>query len=328
MTGLLHSVRVLQRLKADDHPWMIDTPCMKPIRMDVERSNSTDHAGVSPRATCWNLRTRKMGLGRLPLLMGIVNVTPDSFSDGDRFLAPEAAVQHGLALVEQGADILDVGGESTRPYATPVDFETELGRVRGVLSQLCAQCEIPISIDTSKFEVAQLAIDCGAEIVNDVKGLEGDPRMARLVADSDAAVCVMHMHGTPSNMQDNPTYENVVDEIHLYLQQRRDALVKQGVRQDRICLDPGIGFGKTHQHNLTLLAHCHEFHDLGCPVLVGHSRKGFIGKVLADKKADSTFGTVGVALSLARQGVQIIRVHDVAAVRQALLLFEAAGGLD
>ena len=280
------------------------------------------------RATCWRLRTRQMNFGKLPLLMGIVNVTPDSFSDGGRYLRAKSAVQHGLELVAQGADILDIGGESTRPYSTPIDAETELGRVREVVGDLCDQCNVPVSIDTSKFAVAQAALECGAEIVNDVTGFEGDARLARLAADQGAAVCAMHMQGTPSNMQDNPTYNDVVGEISVYLQRRRDALVEQGIPTDRICLDPGIGFGKTHQHNLTLLGHCHEYHKLGCAVLVGHSRKGFIGKVLGDKKADAVFGTVGVALSLARQGVQIIRVHDVAAVRQALLLFEAAGGLD
>jgi dihydropteroate synthase len=187
---------------------------------------------------------------------------------------------------------------------------------------------VPVSIDTSKAAVAREALAAGAEIVNDVTGLAGDPAMLTLAIESGAGVCVMHMRGTPQTMQNDPVYDDVVAEIHAYLRQRRDALLAAGLERERICLDPGIGFGKTHVHNLTLMANCRRFLDLGCPLLVGHSRKGFIGKVLGDAEADRTAGAVGAALSLARQGVQILRVHDIRPLRDALLLFEACGGLD
>ncbi len=280
------------------------------------------------RATRWRLPTRTLRLPARPLLLGIVNVTPDSFSDGGSFLATQAAVDHALRLAAEGADLIDIGGESTRPYAEPVGAAEELARVLPVLTQLGGTLRIPISVDTTKALVAREAIAAGAEIINDISGLQADPSMPDLAAETGAAVCVMHMQGTPQTMQDNPTYADVGSDVLNYLQARRDALLAMGIAWDRIALDPGIGFGKSHQHNLSLLADCHRLHTLGCPLLVGHSRKGFIGKVIGDKLADRTAGTIGAALALARQGVQILRVHDVAAVRQALLLFEAVGGMD
>jgi dihydropteroate synthase len=280
------------------------------------------------RAASWKLRTCTLRFSSAPLVMGIVNVTPDSFSDGGRFFDPQRAIEHGLRLAAEGAEILDVGGESTRPYSTPVDEAEELRRVAPVVAALCEQTSIAISIDTSKAAVAREAIQAGAEIINDVTGLEGDPAMLDTVLEHGAGVCAMHMQGTPQTMQDDPRYDDVVEDIRRYLVARRDALLAAGVERERICLDPGIGFGKTHQHNLTLVAHCGGYHDLGQPLLVGHSRKGFIGKVLGDQDADRTFGTIGVSLSLTRQGVQVLRVHDVAATRQALLLFQASGGID
>jgi dihydropteroate synthase len=260
--------------------------------------------------------------------MGIVNVTPDSFSDGGLFLDAQAAVDHALQLVDEGADILDVGGESTRPYSEPVGEREELRRVLPVLEALVRQTEIPLSIDTSKSAVAREALQLGAQIVNDVTGLTGDPRMLETALEHSAAVCAMHMQGTPQTMQDAPAYEDVVAEVYLFLQHRREALLASGVAPGRICLDPGIGFGKTHQHNLTLLANCHRFHGLGCPVLVGASRKGFVAKVLGNKETDRLYGTIGVALRLAAQGVQILRVHDIRPLREALAVFEACGGID
>jgi dihydropteroate synthase len=236
-------------------------------------------------------------------------------------------VEHALSLVEAGADILDIGGESTRPYSQPVDSHEELRRVVPVIRDVCRQTSIPLSIDTSKTSVAEAALDQGAQIINDVTGLEGDPAMLPLARRTGAAVCVMHMQGTPATMQDDPQYEDVVEQVARYLAQRRDALVDGGLELSRICLDPGIGFGKTHQHNLQLLAHSARFLQLGCPVLIGHSRKGFIAHVLGDKQTDRTAGTIAVALSLAAQGIHILRVHDVQAVRQALMLFSAAGGI-
>ncbi len=297
------------------------------IRESESQSNPAPDS-FPQRSTTWQLRTRRCEFGRLPWLMGIVNVTPDSFSDGGRFLDPRAAVEQGLRLAADGADLLDIGGESTRPYSTPVDPDEELRRVIPVVAALCEQTSIPISIDTSKATVAREAMAAGAEIINDVTGFMGDPAMLGVAVDTGAAVCAMHMQGTPQTMQDNPNYSDVVAEISDYLGQRRLALAKAGIAAERICLDPGIGFGKTHQHNLTLLSHCQRLHRLGCPLLVGPSRKGFIAKVIGRPEVDRTAGSIGVCLSLARQGIQMIRAHDVVEIRQALLLFEATGGLD
>ncbi len=280
------------------------------------------------RACRWQLRTRSLDFGPLPRLMGIVNVTPDSFSDGGKFLDTQAAIDQALRLLDDGADILDIGGESTRPYATPVSAEEERARVLPVIREVHRlRPSAILSIDTSKPAVAAATIEAGAEIINDVTGLK-DPRLLQSAVASHAGICVMHMQGTPQTMQDNPFYDDVVDDILAYLRERRDALLSAGIERERICLDPGIGFGKTHAHNLTLMANCSRFHELGCPLLVGHSRKGFIGKLIGNKDADRTAGTIGGALVLARQGVQVIRVHDVRAVREAMLLFEACGGLE
>ncbi len=184
----------------------------------------------------------------------------------------------------------------------------------------------PISIDTSKSVVAEAALAAGAEIINDITGLAGDPEMIPLAVRSGAGVVAMHMQGTPQTMQDAPSYADVVAEVLEYLRSRLEVLEAAGIAPDRIALDPGIGFGKTHEHNLTLLANCWRLHELGCPVLVGHSRKGFIGKVIGDKSADPLAGSIGVACGLAAQGIQVLRVHEAAAVRQALILFSAVGG--
>jgi dihydropteroate synthase len=283
---------------------------------------------IDQRASVWRLRTQTLHFRRLPLVMGIVNVTPDSFSDGGRFLDTDAAVAHALRILDEGADIVDVGGESTRPYSTPVAADEELLRVVPVIEAVRqARPDVVLSIDTSKVPVAEAAIAAGVEIINDVTGLSGDTGMVELARSSGVGACVMHMQGTPQTMQDRPIYGNLVAEIHSFLRTRRDALIAAGIDRERICLDPGVGFGKMHEHNITLMANCWRFHDLGCPLLVGHSRKGFIGKLIGDKAGDRTAGTIGGALALARQGVQIVRVHDVAAVRQSLILFEACGGL-
>jgi dihydropteroate synthase len=282
--------------------------------------------------THWHLRTRRLelpcpgGAVARPLVMGIVNVTPDSFSDGGRHAEVEAAVAHGLALVADGADILDVGGESTRPFSEPVTAEAEWRRVGEVVRRLARESGAPVSIDTSKAVVAARALEAGAEIVNDVTGLEGDPDMIRVAVESGAGVCAMHMQGTPQTMQVAPRYADVVAEIHDYLRRRRDALVAAGIPLDKICLDPGIGFGKTHEHNLTLLAEAGRFLDLGVPILVGHSRKGFIGKAIERAlgrpatEAERDAGTAGAACRLARAGIQVVRVHAVSVVRAALAL--------
>ena len=258
--------------------------------------------------------------------MGIVNVTPDSFSDGGKFLDPSAAVDHALQLVADGADLLDIGGESTRPYSAAVDQREELARVLPVVEKLATQTDVPLSIDTSKAVVAREATSAGAEVINDVTALTGDAAMLDVALDTQTGICAMHMQGTPQTMQDSPTYRDVTNEVFSYLARRRDELFAAGVDRQRLSLDPGIGFGKTHQHNLTLLSNAGRFHDLGCPLLVGASRKGFIGKVLGDKTANPLSGTIGVSLALATAGIQILRVHDVGPIRQAWQLFDACGG--
>ena len=280
-----------------------------------------------PRALTWRLRTQTLHFGRRPLLMGIVNVTPDSFSDGGKYFSVQAACEHACQLVEDGADLLDIGGESSRPYADRISPEEELHRLLPVLADIARHTNVPISIDTSKSTVARAAIATGAEIINDITALESDPDMLALAIETRAGICAMHMQGTPQTMQDDPQYDAVIEDIHTYLGQRRDTLVQAGIASQRICLDPGIGFGKTHAHNLTLMANCWRVHSLGCPLLAGHSRKGFLGKLLGDKLRDRTSVSVGAALALAAQGVQILRVHDVRPTREALLAFEASGGI-
>jgi dihydropteroate synthase len=284
------------------------------------------HAPCSPRsrrAAKWKRRTRTLVVGKIPLLMGVINVTPDSFSDGGLFFQAAAAVERGLQLAAEGADLLDIGGQSTRPGSQPVDADEELRRVMPVVAALCEKTALPVSIDTSKATVAREALAAGAQVVNDVTALGGDAEMLPLAAETGCGVCAMHMRGTPQTMQHDPVYHDVVEDIMRYLADRRDVLRAAGIEQARIALDPGIGFGKTAEHNLRLLANAWRFHALGCPLLVGHSRKRFIGEVLGDSRTDRTAGTIGVAVSLASQGVQILRVHDVAPVRQALLLYEA-----
>lgn len=285
--------------------------------------------------THWQLRTRRLevmhpgGPLRRPLVMGIVNVTPDSFSDGGRHASVEAAVAHGKRLVAEGADILDVGGESTRPFSEPVQSAEELARVSEVVRRLASETTVPVSIDTSKTVVAARAIELGAEIINDVTGLTSDPAMLAVARETGAGVCAMHMQGTPQSMQIDPRYDDVATEIHDYLRHRRDALVAAGIPLPKICLDPGIGFGKTHAHNRTLMAHAGRFLDLACPILVGHSRKGFLAKMIEQSlgrpatEADRDAATAGAACGLTAAGIQIVRVHAVGMVRAALEAFGA-----
>lgn len=276
----------------------------------------------------WDLGTRRLTFGRRPSVMGIVNVTPDSFSDGGRHLDPTAAVDTALRMEDDGAAVVDIGGESTRPYSDPVSADEEIARVLPVIRRLRGRLAIPISIDTSKAAVAEAAIAAGAEIINDVTGLDGDPEMAAVARRHRVGVCVMHMRGTPQTMQDDPAYEDVVREIGDYLLARREDCLAKGIPHQRICLDPGIGFGKTHAHNLQLLRSVGRFVRLGSPLLIGHSRKGFIAHVLGDKQADRTAGTLAVSLAVARQGAHLLRVHDVRETVDGLKLFEASGGLD
>ena len=290
---------------------------------------SSSQSDFAKHVDHWQLRTRRISTSSRPLLMGIVNVTPDSFSDGGAFFQAGQAVEHALCLSNQGADILDIGGESTRPYSDPVSLQEELDRVVPVVEKICSREDVIISIDTSKAGVAKECIAHGAEIINDVTGFLGDEAMLPLAVESQAGICVMHMQGTPKTMQDAPKYKNVVEDVYKFLSARRDSLLSSGILQNRICLDPGLGFGKSLRHNLELLRRVDEFHRLGCPLLVGHSRKGFIKKILESELGteniiDLEAGTLGLSLSLASRGVQILRLHEIERVRQALILFDAA----
>ncbi|HEY9038512.1 MAG TPA: dihydropteroate synthase [Roseovarius sp.] len=260
-----------------------------------------------------------------PRLMGILNVTPDSFSDGGRFNAPEAALTQAHEMADAGADMIDVGGESTRPGAQPVPAEEEIARTAPVIAAIRAGLQTPISIDTRKVAVAQAAIGAGGNLVNDVSGFTHDSALAPWCAEAGLPVCVMHAQGDPQTMQDDPVYDHVTLDVYDFLAARVDALVAQGIDRSQIIVDPGIGFGKTQAHNLTLLSQISLFHSLGCPVLLGASRKKFIGTISGAPDAAARMpGSVAVALAGIAQGVQIIRAHDVAATRSAIALWQAA----
>ncbi len=261
--------------------------------------------------------------GERPLIMGIINVTPDSFSDGGQYLVEDLALDQAQRLIAEGADILDIGGESTRPGAEPVSLDEELRRVMPVIERLASVTDIPISIDTYKSEVARQALRSGARIVNDISGLSSDPQMVNVCLDHSCGVVCMHMQGTPQTMQIAPHYENVVEQIVHHFAERLEELERAGLSRDCLAIDPGIGFGKTAQHNLEILANIGQFHQLGRPVLIGHSRKRFLQKVLGRPLDERSFGTVGVSIALAEQGVDILRVHDVAANRDAITAWHA-----
>jgi dihydropteroate synthase len=258
-------------------------------------------------------------------IMGVVNVTPDSFSDGGLYLDPDQAIAHGRRLVEDGAEILDVGGESTRPGAEAVSEEEELRRVVPVIRGLRdLGCEL--SVDTSKAPVAAAALDAGAAIVNDVTALRGDPEMAALCAERGATVVLMHMLGEPRTMQDDPRYEDVVAEVQAFLAERLEAAVAAGIAEERIWLDPGIGFGKTADHNMELLRRLGELRELGRPLVIGTSRKSFIGRLDGSAAGERLGGTIASSVLAAVEGAEVLRVHDVAEVRQALTVATAILG--
>ncbi len=288
---------------------------------------------MTPNAlpTHWHLRTRRLDLPHpggsvaRPLVMGIVNVTPDSFSDGGRHADVEAAVAHGLQLVADGADLLDVGGESTRPFSTPVDADEEWRRVGEVVRRLAHVAGVPVSIDTSKAVVAARAVAAGAEIINDVTGLTGDPDMVRVAAESGVGVCAMHMQGTPQTMQQAPHYDNVVQEVVTYLRDRVAAAVKAGIRPEAIMVDPGIGFGKTFEHNLAVLSALDQIvASVDVPVVIGTSRKGFLGAILGGAPADQRdAATLATTVHAFQAGASVVRVHDVAASVSAARVLDA-----
>jgi len=256
--------------------------------------------------------------------MGVVNVTPDSFSDGGQYLDPAAAIGHGLKLLGDGAEILDVGGESTRPGAEAVAWEEELRRVEPVVAGLAGKATL--SIDTSKAAVAAAAIDVGATIVNDVTALQGDLEMAPVCAEQGVTVVLMHMPGDPRTMQDDPRYADVVDEVKAFLAKRLQFALDAGIAEERIWLDPGIGFGKTLEHNLELLKRLGELRELGRPLVVGTSRKSFIGKVDGSEVDDRLGGTIASSVLAAAEGADVLRVHDIAEIVQAMRVAEAILG--
>ncbi len=272
----------------------------------------------------WRTRYQTFDLTRRGLIMGVLNVTPDSFSDGGRFFDPAAAVARGLAIVEEGADILDIGGESTRPGATPVEAEEELRRILPVIAGLRARSPVPISIDTMKARVAAAAVAAGAGIINDISGLQHDPDMARVAAETGAGLVLMHLRGTPRTMQQQPQYTDVVAEVRDRLACAYDEALAAGVDPETMAFDPGIGFGKTVDHNLALLRALPAFQIHGRPVLLGVSRKSFIGKLLGNNDPPAREAPTTALTAWSRQhGARILRVHAVKENAHALRMMEA-----
>lgn len=269
------------------------------------------------------LGSRQLELGDRTFIMGIVNVSPDSFYDGGRHFSTECAVEHGLRLAQEGADLLDVGGESSRPGAEPVPLEEEKARVLPVIEELAARCDVPVSVDTYKADVAKAALEAGAVMVNDISGLRFDSRMAGVVAGAGAAVIVMHMQGEPGTMQDSPEYGNVMGEIVEEIGVMVEKAIEGGVGRDRILVDPGIGFGKKLEHNLHLLRHLSELRVFGRPIVVGPSRKAFIGAVSDLPPEERLEGTIAAVCHCVAAGAEVVRVHDVKAVRRAVQVADA-----
>jgi dihydropteroate synthase len=270
--------------------------------------------------------------GSKVLVMGILNVTPDSFSDGGRFFAEDSA-EDSIAsqvetMVKAGVDIIDVGGESTRPFAEPVSIAEELDRVLPAILLIRKRYTVPISIDTTKAEVARKALAEGADIINDISALRFDQDMISLVRETEVPVIIMHMQGTPSDMQMDPHYDDVVSEIKEFFEERLAWAEQKGVSRQRFIVDPGIGFGKTVSHNLTILKQLGDFIQLGCPVLIGHSRKSFIGKLLGTEVHERDVATAAISALCVQKGVSILRVHDVEKTIQAVRMAEAINGAD
>ena len=278
--------------------------------------------GASSEGT-WRIRGGGLPWGRRTLVMGILNVTPDSFSDGGRFLDTAAAVCHGIGMARAGAHVIDVGGESTRPGSDPVAIDEELRRVLPVIEALSTKGKAPISIDTTKAEVAQRALEAGASIVNDISAGRFDEGMLPLVAKAEAGYVVMHMIGTPRTMQANPRYDDVVREVHAFLAERVAACEQAGIPRESIAVDPGIGFGKSVDHNLQLLRDLGAFASFGAPILVGPSRKSFIGTVLDRPVDDRLWGTTAVVAVAVCRGAHAVRVHDVPEMVQITRMTDA-----
>jgi dihydropteroate synthase len=273
----------------------------------------------------WIARDRVVSDGGRPRVMGIVNATPDSFSDAGLAFRPADALARAEALIADGADLLDVGGESSRPGAEIVAVDDEIRRVVPVIEALASRLPVPISVDTTKPEVARLALEAGAAIINDITALS-DPAMLGLAAEYQAGVCLMHMQGSPQTMQDDPRYDDVVAEVLEYLARRVESCEAAGIPRERIAIDPGIGFGKRKSHNLTLLRHLDRFATLGCAILVGVSRKGFLTKLTGRDARTHPTATIACNLAAIRSGAGIVRVHDVAEMVEAVKVWEAIRG--
>lgn len=271
----------------------------------------------------WEGRGFSFDCSSRALIMGVLNVTPDSFSDGGRFFDPDAAIRHGVQMAEEGADILDIGGESTRPGSEPVKARQEIDRICPVIEKLAARVDVPISVDTYKAEVADAACRAGARIINDISGLHFDPAMTRTAVEHEAGLVLMHIKGTPREMQEDPVYQNLFSEIILYLREGMDRANEAGIPRNRIVLDPGIGFGKTLEHNLALIAGLERFAILRRPLLYGVSRKSFIGRVTGAGTDDRVFGTAAAVAACIVKGARIVRVHDVKDMKQVVMVANA-----
>jgi len=301
----------------------------------ISRNSASELVDVAdiPQATIEAISAPRAPMAGLhfeaPHLMGILNVTPDSFSDGGHFHAPEAAINHARQMEASGADMIDIGGESTRPGAEAVSVDLEISRTKPVIAAIRSGSAVPISIDTRKAEVAGAALAEGANLVNDVSALTFDRNLANFAAQGSVPVCLMHAQGDPKTMQAAPKYNNVLLDVFDFLSERVDAAVAAGIPRNQIMVDPGIGFGKTVDHNLTLLRGISLFHSLGCVILLGASRKRFIGTVGNVPSAeDRAPGSIAVALAAVLQGVQVIRVHDIKETRQALSLLNAVKNIE
>ncbi|MFC1554122.1 dihydropteroate synthase [candidate division KSB1 bacterium] len=268
-------------------------------------------------------KEKELYIGENTLIMGIINFTPDSFSDGGLYDSVDEVVKTAVYMLENGADIIDVGGESTRPFSDRVDENEELRRVIPIIEELRNRTDAWISIDTYKSKVAECAVQAGADIINDVSGLRFDSKMTDVVRDHDVPVVVMHMLGEPKNMQDNPVYGDVVKEIHEYFEERIEYLVSNGISSEKIIIDPGIGFGKTIEHNLKIINNLDYFKSLGKPILAGPSRKAFIGKILDTDVNDRLEGTAAAVSLLIARGADIVRVHDVKEMRRVSVISDA-----
>jgi dihydropteroate synthase len=265
----------------------------------------------------------RVKLGKKPLIMGILNVTPDSFSDGGKYIAQESIRKQIDRMIQDGADLVDVGGESSRPFSKPVPVDEELKRVIPAIEEIRKNSSIPISIDTTKAEVAEKAIQAGADIINDISALRFDPKMIEVARSYDVPVIIMHMQGTPQNMQQEPAYNDIIHEISDFFYERISWAEKRGLSKEKIIIDPGIGFGKTVSHNLTILNHLDEFTKIGCPVLIGHSRKSFIGKVLHLEVEDRDHATAIISAFCCLKNIAIVRVHDVKKTALAIHMTDA-----